>query len=117
MPNHQGLSRVQAARWISQRIGHRLSHSTLAEWETSGLLRARGRGRRRPSAYLPTDLIRAELIARNRQGGVAFEYPGLRALLRVLPEAIRPRAAMRLTVADHARVTMLELAGPGADRL
>jgi len=66
-----GVSRTDAAAFVSDKTGRRVGQSVLRYWETIGLLDPRGCGRRVPARYEARDLVAAYLVAELRAAGAS----------------------------------------------
>src|SRR5262245_13728183 len=107
-----GLSRTEAARWVTRRTHYSVAHASLRNWERGGLLREQRPGRRVPCSYRVPELIRAEVIAVLRRDGASLKRVrrALRALARLIPNILERRGDWRLAVDGAGELVRLESA-------
>jgi len=60
------MTRADAARWVSARLGRRVSQEQLRAWEARGLLDRKRPGRRHPARFDGPDVLRALVVSRLR---------------------------------------------------
>lgn len=106
--NTQGLSRTDAAAFVTRRTGHMVAHNVLAYWEAQGLLpkAGRGRGRWTPARYTVRELVAAEVVARLRRDGASLQRvkKAKAALLRIMPDLAGRPGEWRLAVTGSGDV-------------
>lgn len=110
--NAHGLSRTDAAAFVTRRTGHRVTHTVLAYWETQGLLPrvGRGRGRWTPAHYTVRELVAAEVVATLRRDGAPLQRvkKARGALLRLMPDLENRPGEWRLAVTAAGDVVRVE---------
>lgn len=110
--NPQGLSRTDAAAFVTRRTGHEVAHTVLAYWESQGLLpkAGRGRGRWTPARYTVRELVAAEIVARLRRDGASLQRvkKAKAALLRLMPELEGRPGEWRLAVTASGEVVRVQ---------
>src|SRR5437870_89163 len=105
-----GLSRTEAAAWVTRRTRYRVAMTTLRNWERSGLLRNQLPGKRVPCAYGIGELIAAEILAMLRRDGASLQRVrrALRELARLIPDILRRPGSWRLAVDGSGQVVRVE---------
>lgn len=108
-----GLSRTDAAAFVTKRTGHYVPHTTLRYWELSRLLRAQRTGRGNPSLYTVPDLVAACMVAELREKRVSLQRirKALRVLLELMPELRELPGAWRLAVTERGDVVRVNEGG------
>lgn len=108
-----GLSRTEAAAFVTKRTGHYVPHTTLRHWELTGFMRAQSPGRRRPANYTVPDLVAACMVAELREKRVPLQRvrKAMHELFRLMPDLRGRPGAWRLAVTERGQVVRVNEGG------
>jgi DNA-binding transcriptional MerR regulator len=108
---HPGIARLEAARFLTRRIGYKVIERTLRYWEQHGLLAPKyGGGRGIRTIYRLSDIVAASVVVTLRRDGASLQRVrrAMVHLRRLIPSIIDAPHAWRLAVTGAGEVVRIE---------